>query len=163
MEALLIGGGKPLHGTVSVCGAKNAVLPMMAATVAHAGTYVLHNCPDIADVSLAGEIIRHLGGEVLRKEQTLWVDTAGVCRWEIPAALMARMRASVLFLGALLARFGKAALTMPGGCPLGRRPIDIHLEALAQLGAGICLHENEIHCEASGLHGGVIELPVPSV
>lgn len=163
MEALIIGGGKPLQGTVSVCGAKNAVLPVMAAAVAHGGTYILHNCPDITDVSIAGEIIRHLGGQVLRQEQTLWVDTANVCRWQIPAALMARMRASVLFLGALLARFGRAVLTMPGGCPLGRRPIDLHLEALAQMGAGVCLYENEIRCEAARLHGCVIELPFPSV
>lgn len=163
MEALIIGGGKPLQGTVSVCGAKNAVLPVMAAAVAHSGTYILHNCPDITDVSLAGEIIRHLGGQVRRQEQTLWVDTTDVCRWQIPAALMVRMRASVLFLGALLARFGRAVLTMPGGCPLGRRPIDLHLEALAQMGAGVCLYENEIHCETSRLHGCVIELPSPSV
>lgn len=163
MEALIIGGGKPLRGTVSVCGAKNAVLPVMAAAVAHGGTYILHNCPDITDVSLAGEIIRHLGGQVLRQEQMLWVDTSNVCRWQIPAALMARMRASVLFLGALLARFGRAVLTVPGGCPLGRRPIDLHLEALAQMGAGVCLYENEIRCEAARLHGCVIELPFPSV
>ncbi len=163
MEALIIGGGKPLHGTISICGAKNAVLPVMAAAVAHSGTYILHNCPDITDVTLAGEIIRHLGGRVRRQEETLWVDTTGVCCWQIPAALMARMRASVLFLGALLARFGRAILTMPGGCPLGRRPIDLHLEALAQMGAGVCLFENEIRCEASRLHGCVIELPFPSV
>ena len=163
MEALVIDGGKPLCGSVAISGAKNAVLPILAATVIGGGTIVLHHCPDITDVALAAEIIAYLGGSVKRLGRTLWVDTSGVCRWVIPAALMARMRASVLFLGALLARFGKAVLAMPGGCPLGRRPIDLHLEALAQMGAGVCLYENEIHCEASRLHGGVIELPFPSV
>ena len=163
MEALVIDGGKTLCGTVTISGAKNAVLPILAATVMGGGTYMLHQCPDITDVALAAEIIEYLGGTVKRFGKTLWVDTAHVCRWTVPAALMARMRASVLFLGALLARFGKAVLAMPGGCPLGRRPIDLHLEALAQLGATVCLYENEIHCEALRLHGGVIELPFPSV
>ena len=163
MEALVIEGGKPLNGTVCISGAKNAVLPILAATVIGGGIYVLHQCPNITDVALAAEIITYLGGSVKRFDRTLWVDTTGVSGWTIPAALMTRMRASVLFLGALLARFGKAVLAMPGGCPLGRRPIDLHLEALAQMGAGVCLYENEIHCEAPRLHGGVIELSFPSV
>ena len=163
MEALVIEGGNMLHGSVAVSGAKNAVLPILAAAVVGGGTYMLHRCPDITDVALAAEIIEYLGGTVKRFGKSLWVDTSGICRWTVPAALMVRMRASVLFLGALLARFGKAVLAMPGGCPLGRRPIDLHLEALAQLGATVCLYENEIHCEAARLHGGVIELPFPSV
>lgn len=163
MEALVIEGGRPLYGTATVSGAKNAVLPILAATVLGGGTYVLHQCPNITDVAAAAEIIEYLGGTVKRLGTTLWVDTSNVCRWSIPAALMARMRASVLFLGALLGRFGRAELTMPGGCPLGRRPIDLHLETLAQMGAGVCLFENEIRCEAPRLHGGVIELSFPSV
>lgn len=163
MEALVIGGGKPLHGTIEISGAKNAVLPLLAATVISGGTYLFHHCPQITDVALAAEIIRSLGGSVQRLGESLWVDTAEVCRWRIPAALMCRMRASILFLGALLARFGKAVLAMPGGCPLGRRPIDLHLEALSQMGAGICLYENEICCEAPHLHGCTISLPFPSV
>ena len=164
MSRYIINGGNPLCGTVNIEGAKNSALPLLcAALLCDDGAVTLNNCPDITDVSLAGEIIRHLGGQVLRQEQTLWVDTSNVCRWQIPAALMARMRASVLFLGALLARFGRAVLTVPGGCPLGRRPIDLHLEALAQMGAGVCLYENEIRCDAVRLHGCVIELPFPSV
>ena len=163
MEMLVIDGGRPLHGTVTIHGAKNAVLPILAATVIHGGSYTLYNCPDITDVTLAAEIITHLGGSVRRTDQTLVVDTTNVFRWTVPAALMAQMRASVLFLGALLARFGRAVLTMPGGCPLGRRPIDLHLESLARMGAEICLCENEIHCQTEGLHGCGIALPFPSV
>ena len=164
MEALRIFGGKPLHGTVEISGAKNAVLPILAATVLCGGKYVIHNCPEITDVTLAEEILRSLGGQTARVGKTLTVDTRSLCRWEIPGSLMARMRASVLFLGPLLARFGKAVLTMPGGCPLGRRPIDLHLDAVAQMGTAVTLLEGEIRCEAPyRLHGCSIELPFPSV
>ena len=163
MEALRICGGKPLYGTIEISGAKNAVLPILAATVICGGKYVIHNCPDITDVALAEEILQSLGGQTARVGNTLTVDTRGLSEWEIPAALMAQMRASVLFLGPLLARFGKVVLTMPGGCPLGRRPIDLHLDAMSQMGAAVTLQEGEIRCEASRLHGCSIELPFPSV
>ena len=162
MEALVISGGRPLCGTVEIGGAKNALLPIMAATVIHGGAYLLHHCPQITDADLAAGIIESLGGHVSRLGTDLWIDTTNLCRWEIPRDLMANMRASVLFLGALLARFGRAVLTMPGGCPLGRRPIDLHLEAMARMGVGVCLYEDEIHCEGS-LHGCTIDLRFPSV
>ncbi len=163
MEALVISGGKPLYGEVTISGAKNAVLPILAATVIHGGVYRICNCPDITDVSLASEIIAALGGVTYRQGSLLQVDTTGICRWRIPAHLMMKMRASILFLGALLARFGKAELTLPGGCPLGRRPIDLHLQALAQMGAEVTLVEQEICCKAGSLHGGTVMLPFPSV
>ncbi len=163
MEALVIEGGRPLHGTVEISGAKNAALPLLAATMARGGRYVLRNCPAITDVELASEIIRSLGGRVERAGRTLYIDTADAAGWQIPGALMARMRASVLFLGALLARFGKASLTMPGGCPLGRRPIDLHLEAMARMGASVTLREGEIHCTAQRLHGCTVDFLFPSV
>lgn len=163
MEALVIKGGKPLRGTVEISGAKNAVLPILAATMVRGGRYVLRNCPAITDVEQAAEIIRALGGQVERAGRTLYVDTAEAGGWRIPGNLMARMRASVLFLGALLARFGRAALTMPGGCPLGRRPIDLHLEAMARMGASVTMREGEILCTASRLHGGTVDFSFPSV
>ena len=162
MEALVISGGKPLCGTVEIGGAKNALLPIMAATVIHGGIYLLHRCPRITDADLAAGIIESLGGHVSRLGTDLWIDTTSLCRWEIPHDLMSNMRASVLFLGALLARFGRAVLTMPGGCPLGRRPIDLHLEAMARMGVGVCLFEQELHCQGS-LHGCTIDLRFPSV
>lgn len=163
MEALIVSGGRPLEGTVEIHGAKNAVLPILAAAVLHGGVYRLHHCPEITDVQLAAEIIAALGGAVRRSGQSLEVDTTGVCRWTVPPELMARMRASVLFLGPLLVRFGRAELTMPGGCPLGRRPIDLHLAAMAQMGAEIRLEEDRIDCRAGQLHGCRLELPFPSV
>lgn len=163
MEALRIRGGTPLHGTIEISGAKNAVLPILAATVICGGKYVIHNCPEITDVTFAEEILRCLGGYTARVGKTLTVDTRGLCDCEIPGVLMCSMRASVLFLGPLLARFGRAVLTMPGGCPLGRRPIDLHLDAVSQMGAAITLQDGSIRCEAPRLHGCTVELPFPSV
>ena len=163
MEAMLVRGGNALHGTIEISGAKNAVLPVLAATVLHGGKYVLHNCPDITDVRDAVEILQTLGGQVTRTGNVLSVDTRELCCCAIPACLMLRMRASVLFLGPLLARFGKAVLTMPGGCPLGRRPIDLHLQAMARMGAAVTLHEDRICCCAPMLHGCALCLPLPSV
>lgn len=163
MESLRVCGGVPLQGTVKISGAKNAALPILAATVLHGGKYVLYHCPRISDVTVAGEIITYLGGRVVRLGDTLTVDTRELHGWTIPASLMGTMRASVLFLGALLGRFGRAVLTLPGGCALGRRPIDLHLEALARMGAAVTLHEGEIRCHGSRLHGGVVEFPFPSV
>ena len=163
MDALSISGGKPLYGTVQISGAKNAVLPIMAATVLHGGKYVLHNCPDITDVGFAAQIIRALGGSAVRVGTVMTVDTRELTGHTVPASLMAKMRASVLFLGPLLARFGKAVLTVPGGCPLGRRPIDLHLEAMASMGAAVTLQEGEINCTAPCLHGCCIEFLYPSV
>ena len=163
MEGLFVLGGKSLHGEITINGAKNAVLPILAATVLHGGTYVLDHCPDIADVRLACEIVTYLGGSVTRQGKTLTVRTESVHSWQIPSSLMEKMRASVLFLGPLLARFGRAVLTMPGGCPLGQRPIDLHLRALAQMGAAISFSGNQIICEAPRLKGCALDLPFPSV
>lgn len=163
MEALLIDGGRPLKGCIAISGSKNAALPILAATVAHGAQYTISRCPAITDVALAGEIIEALGGSVSRRGDTLRVDTRNVRRHAIPGSLMGRMRASVLFLGALLTRFGAAALTMPGGCPLGRRPIDLHLDAVARMGTSVVLREGSILCEAPALHGAAIELLFPSV
>lgn len=163
MQALLVRGGSPLHGTIEISGAKNAALPILAATVLCGGKYVIHNCPEITDVALAEEILQSLGGKTARVGKTLTVDTRELSRWEIPSSLMAQMRASILFLGPLLGRFGRAVLTMPGGCPLGRRPIDLHLDAVSQMGAAVTLQEGEIRCEAPRLHGCTIAFPFPSV
>ena len=163
MEALVIHGGTPLRGTVEISGSKNAVLPILAATVLCGGEYVLHNCPDIADVRHCVEILRGLGGRVTRSDDVLYVDTADLCRCTIPGYLMRTMRASVLFLGPLLARFGCAELTMPGGCPLGGRPIDLHLEAVSRMGAAVTLLEETICCRGPVLHGCSIEFRYPSV
>lgn len=163
MGAIIINGGTPLRGTVEISGSKNAVLPIIAATVLHGDSYELHNCPDIADVRCACAIVEVLGGRVRRDGQTLFVDTGPVFRRSVPEHLMKKMRASVLFLGPLLGRFGSAELTFPGGCPLGGRPVDLHLEAVASMGAAVTLREGMICCHGPRLHGSSIELRFPSV
>ena len=135
MQELWISGGAPLQGEVPVSGAKNSVLPILAACTLCRGTCVLHNCPDITDVETSCEILRALGARVLRTGRTLVVDTKALTRTAVPAALAARMRSSVLFAGALLAAHGAAEVPLPGGCPLGKRPIDYHLQAFEKLGA----------------------------
>ena len=135
MESIIVEGGRPLEGKISVSGAKNSVLPLLAAAILFRGGCLLHNCPRLSDVAAAAEILEHLGCRVDRTGHSIWVDAQGLCRDEIPRALMERMRSSILFLGPLLARTGQCTLYEPGGCCLGARPIDLHLAGLEALGA----------------------------
>lgn len=137
MSAYIVGGGRPLEGSVQVHGAKNSVLPILAACVLAPGESVIHNCPGLSDVNATLDILRLLGCRVEREGDTVLVDASALCRVNIPERLMREMRSSVIFLGALLARLGAAELTYPGGCELGPRPIDLHLSALRSLGAEI--------------------------
>ena len=163
MGEFFITGGRPLEGTVTVQGAKNSVLPILAATILHRGTTVLRNCPRLRDVGASVEILRHLGCRVEWTEDALLVDAAGADRWDVPDRLMREMRSSVIFLGAILSRFGQAELSMPGGCELGPRPIDLHLAALRQLGAEIRDGGGRLRCEARRLLGCEVTLSLPSV
>ena len=133
--ALLVSKSPPLCGELTVHGAKNSVLPILAATLLCRTPCVLHNCPDILDVTHTLQILRHLGCSCERSGSTLYIDPRGFAENAVPSALAGSMRASSLFLGALLARTGAAALTLPGGCPIGARPIDYHLQAFRALGA----------------------------
>lgn len=137
MQYYLVEGGKPLHGSIPISGAKNSVLPILAATLLTGGRTILHNCPDLRDVRSALEILEHLGCRTRRQGSDILVDSSGASRWDVPHALMREMRSSVIFLGPILARFGKARLSLPGGCEIGQRPIDLHLAALRRLGAEI--------------------------
>ena len=163
MEAYHISGGRPLRGEIAIHGAKNSVLPILAATVAVSGRCTLTNCPAISDVETALEILRHLGCEAERCGATVTVDSTGASRFDIPCCLMRRMRAAVIFLGALLARFGKAAITLPGGCVLGARPIDLHLAGLRRMGAQIEERGEQIICELPAPAPCTIALGFPSV
>lgn len=163
MGAYIITGGRSLSGTVPISGAKNAVLPMLAACVACPGEYRLHNCPALSDVDSTLEILEHLGCSARRSGAELEVDTRGLCRCDIPRPLMQRLRSSVIFLGALLARCGEASVWMPGGCSLGLRPIDLHLAALERLGAVCDSCGGEIRCRAARLQGETVTLRFPSV
>ena len=163
MQILLVSGGAPLEGTLSIHGAKNSVLPILAACVLCDSPCVLHNCPDIDDVDNALLILQELGCSVRRAGGTLYIDPRGADGWEVSAGLAGKMRSSVIFLGALLARRRRARLYLPGGCPLGRRPIDLHVAALGRMGAEFCFREAEILCRAETLRGCTVRLDYPSV
>lgn len=163
MGKIVISGGRPLSGELKVQGSKNAVLPIIAACVLCDGQCVIKNCPDITDVRFATEIISALGGKVKREESTLTVDTRGINCFEIPKELMHKMRSSVMFLGAILARLGSAVVYTPGGCEIGARPIDIHIKALSLLGADIKEEGERVFCSIEKIKPCDIYLPFPSV
>jgi len=163
MSILRITGGTRLAGEVRVHGAKNSVLPIMAASLLSAGETVIHNCPGLSDVEAAMKILRHLGCRAEKDGDAVFIDSAPMCRCDIPDALMREMRSSVIFLGAILARCGEAHLSMPGGCELGPRPIDLHLGALRTLGAETEESGGGIVCRGTEMTGKRIVFPVSSV
>ena len=163
MSYYVVQGGQTLRGSVPISGAKNSVLPILAATLLNGGRNVLHNCPDLRDVRSAIQILEHLGCKVSREGDTVTVDSTVVDRWDVPHELMREMRSSVIFLGPILARCGRARLSLPGGCDIGQRPIDLHLSALRKLGTVIREQGGDILCEASDLQGRDIILSFPSV
>ncbi len=163
MERWRIRGGNRLEGECVVQGSKNASLPILAAALLSPGRVELHHVPRLRDVDAALAILRHLGCSAEQREGNVYIDASGLSCCSIPPVLMERMRSSVLFMGALLARCGEARLSLPGGCRLGRRPIDLHLAALRRLGAEIEETEGEILCRPAKLKGAEILLPFPSV
>lgn len=164
MSAYLVEGGNRLQGTARVHGAKNSVLPILAATILCPGESVVHNCPDLSDVRASIAILEHLGCRVERAGDTVTVDASALTGRDVPDALMREMRSSVIFLGAILARLGEAIMSFPGGCELGPRPIDLHLAAIRSLGAEVREQGGELHCSAAGgLAGCEITFSIPSV
>ena len=163
MKEIQIRGGNRLEGTVSVHGAKNSVLPILAATLLSGEESVLHNCPDLKDVTASIQILEYLGCRVRREGDTVIVNSGGLVRSDVPDHLMREMRSSVIFLGAILARTGQAHMSFPGGCELGSRPIDLHLSALRTLGASINEEGGNLICSQQSLRGCEINLSIPSV
>lgn len=157
-------GGRPLAGQLTVQGAKNSVLPILAAAVLAPGESVIHNCPDLSDVSATLDILRLLGCKVAREGPTVRVDASTLANSRIPDQLMGEMRSSVVFLGALLSRCGGAELSYPGGCELGPRPIDLHLMALRALGAEVLEDRGRLVCQnRRRMEGRELCLSIPSV
>ena len=164
MSFFEITGRRRLSGSLAVHGAKNSVLPILAACILAPGECVIHNCPCLSDVAATLDILRGLGCAVHRDGNTVTVDASVVQRSAVPGQLMREMRSSVIFLGAILARMGEVQLSYPGGCELGPRPIDLHLDALRKLGAQIYEENGVLYCHApDGLHGCEVQLPFPSV
>ena len=156
-------GGKRLKGEVKVSGSKNAVLPIFAATVLNGSKSVLHNCPLILDTFISIEILKRIGCTVDISGNTVTIDSSGANVWDIPEEFTRKMRSSVLFMGGLLGRFGKADISFPGGCKLGARPINMHIKAIASMGASI-QQKDILHCRTSGhLKSSHIHLDFPSV
>ena len=162
-QLLLVRGGRRLEGEVAVQGAKNSVLPILAATLLAKGQVVLRGCPRLRDVDASIRILHHLGCEAHWEADALAVDTAGLNHCGISDILMREMRSSAIFLGAILARCGQADLSYPGGCELGPRPIDLHLSGLRELGAEIREEGGYLHCLAPALRGREVVLRMPSV
>ena len=163
MSILRIGGGRRLEGSLRVHGAKNSVLPILAAALLARGETVIHNCPDLSDVRAAIKILKHVGCAVGQSGGSVVVNSSDMTRCDIPHELMREMRSSVIFLGAILARCGSAILSMPGGCELGSRPVDLHLTALREMGATIIEEGGNIVCDSEKLKGCRINFALPSV
>ena len=165
MDVIRIEGRHPISGEVTVEGAKNSALKLMAATLMASGTTTLTNVPNISDVHTMGKVLKRLGAtiEVVNKHE-LRIDTSSVDRWETPYELVAKMRASTAVLGPLLARFGRAVVAMPGGCQIGARKIDLHILGLEALGVQFEFKHGYIYASApNGITGTVVTLDFASV
>lgn len=164
MDRIQTRGNIPLCGEVIIQGSKNAALPLMAAAVLHRGTTVLHHCPQILDVEYMSEILRGLGCMVRREGGTLIIDARELSAFCVAPQFATMLRASVLLMGSLLGRCGCARLPYPGGCTIGQRPIDLHLQVFERLGAVVCPEEKGIGVYAdTQLQGCNLQLAFPSV
>ena len=151
MNLIAVEGGRRLGGELTVQSAKNGVLPVLAAAILCREPCLIRRCPRLSDVDTAVRILRHLGAQARWEGEDLLIDARELTRCDVPEELMRRMRSSVIFLGAILARCGRAEMSYPGGCELGPRPIDLHLSALRALGAEIREEAGTLRCEAPRL------------
>jgi len=164
MDRLVIRGGRRIQGSVQMSGAKNAALPQIAAALLSAEPLELSNVPDVIDVRTMVNLIAEFGVAARRDHgHTLVLDAGKAHTAQAPYDIVRRMRASILVLAPLLARFGSAQVSLPGGCAIGARPIDLHLNALKTLGAEVSVEGGYINARSQGLHGGRIVLTAPSV
>ncbi len=164
MDRIRIRGGARLEGAIPISGAKNAALPLMAACLLTNEPLVLRNVPRLADIAFMAELLKSFGGEPTRSDDTLTLSAAHIRHTTAGYDLVRKMRASFLVLGPLLARCGEARVSLPGGCAIGARPVDLHIRALLALGAAIELREGYVVASVSGrLRGARIEFPQVSV
>jgi UDP-N-acetylglucosamine 1-carboxyvinyltransferase len=174
MDRISIVGGQPLHGSIPISGAKNAALPLMIASLLTRDTLILDNVPRLADVSLLQRILNNHGvdvmlngkrpGDTAYQGQTLHISAAGIVDTKAPYELVSKMRASFWVIGPLVARMGEAKVSLPGGCAIGTRPVDLHIQALQSLGADIDVDAGYVIARApDGLRGGEIVFPKVTV
>lgn len=163
MDKILIQGGTPLKGRVRISGAKNAALPIIAACLLCEGKHALRGVPHLKDILTIQEIMSGMGAEFLSGRHELTVDTSNLREGEAPYELVRTMRASILLLGPLLARLGRARISLPGGCAIGARPVNLHLKALSAMGADMHLDRGYINARADRLRGAQIFFDLPTV
>src|SRR5665647_555571 len=163
LDKLVIEGGRPLSGTIRIHGAKNAALPILAASIMASGKHTIENVPDLLDIRVMLNILRALGCRAEHRGETVYLDMSTLDSSHIPEALMKQMRSSIFLMGPLLARFGEVQVYQPGGCAIGERKINLHLDGLEQLGAEIKEYGNTIVCKTKCLIGAEILLDFPSV
>lgn len=163
MEKFIVNGGNRLNGEVNISGAKNAILPILAATVIDGNESTIFNVPNLRDVEIMEKILLSLGCNVKHVGNIMWVDSSTLNKIEIPEELVREMRSSIILMGAMLSRTGETKISYPGGCEIGPRPIDMHLKALRELGAEIDESHGYIYCKTNGLIGTEIQLDYPSV
>jgi len=163
LEKIVIKGGVPLCGEVNISGAKNSALPLLFATLLTAGQSEINNIPALRDINTAVKLLRELGADVESTADCYHINSEKIKSIEAPYDLVKTMRASVLVLGPLLARFGHARVSLPGGCAIGARPIDLHLKGLEALGAKIKLDHGYVEATADTLRGAKISFDIPTV
>lgn len=163
MEKYIINGGYKLSGEISIQGAKNSVLPILAATVISGKTSVVSNIPKLRDVDMMVKILSSLGADVSLDGDVVFINSSPINKIEVPEELVREMRSSIIIMGAMLARFGEVKIAFPGGCEIGPRPIDLHLKSLRQMGAVIEEAHGFLDCKTTGLKGCEIQLDYPSV
>ena len=163
MDKFIITGGERLSGSVKVSGSKNSSLALMPASILASGKSVLKNTPELNDVYTMSKLLKHLGAEINFKDEILEINTSGINDFTAPYEHVKKMRASIYVLGPLLAKFGKATVSLPGGCAWGPRPVNLHLEAMKKLGANIDLKDGYIIAETKKLVGSKINFDVSSV
>lgn len=163
MEGIEVLGDHPLHGEIAVHGSKNAILPVIAGTILHKGVTILHNCPNILDVMYMVEILKDLGCRICWEGRSLTVDASQLKNAEVTEEYAVRLRSSIILMGSLLGRMKQAKMAYPGGCTIGKRPIDLHLSAFEKMNTVIEEQEGILDAKTCGLSGADIVLDFPSV
>ena len=163
MEKFIVKGEVRLNGKIRISGAKNAILPIMSATLLCSGVSIIHDIPYLRDIKVMEDILTLLGAKITREHHTLIIDTTAIYEREIPEHLMREMRASVFLMGPMLGKFHRVRLSYPGGCAIGPRPIDLHIKALEKIGANVKESFGFIEASADCLTGGEINFDYPSV